>query len=332
MKYRKLGNSSLEVSVIGQGTWEMGGDTFGDIDIPLAIKAIQTSIDNGINFIDTAAAYGPDGASERVVGEAIKGRRDKVILATKVGVLRYTSHITGKWCYVKCLEPFVMRIEIEESLKRLGVDYIDLYQIHFPDYNFGIEKALEELVKMKEEGKIREIGVSNFSKEQILTAKDIANIASAQLPLNLLNRSAVDDGTIPTSTENNIGIITYGSLAGGILTGKMTEKPEVKGAEARGKLYPFYSEPLWSKSQELLKILKKIADERGRTVAEVSTNWVLGYPGVSTALIGAATPEETLENIKATEWELSSEEREIINSNYKRIFGDIDLSGGFGNA
>lgn len=330
MRYKKLGNSSLEVSVIGQGSWAMGGDTFGDIDIPLAIKAVHTALDMGVNFIDTAAGYGPNHASERVVGEAIKGRRDKVILATKCGVVRYYSHITGKFVYVKCLDPNSLRIEIEESLVALGTDYIDLYQIHWPENNYSIEGALEELLKMKQEGKIREIGVSNFDAAQIKTSKEVANIAAAQLPLNLLNRASENDGTLAMCKANDIGVINYGSLGGGILTGKM-KKPEIKGNEARGTFYTFYQEPMWSKCQELLKVLQEVADGRGVTIPEVSLNWVLGYPGVTSSLCGAVRPEEVIENLKCVEWELTAEERAVIDSSYDKIFGTESTNSAFGN-
>jgi len=125
MKYRELGNSGIDVSVVGHGTWPMGNDFFGDVDERTAIKSIHASLDNGVNLIDTAAAYGEDGASEKVVAKAIQGRRYQVVLATKLGVLRFFGQN-----YVKCLDPNVMRIELETSLKRLGTDYLDLYQIH----------------------------------------------------------------------------------------------------------------------------------------------------------------------------------------------------------
>jgi len=314
MKYRKLGNSGIDVSVIGHGTWQMGNDFFGDVDEAEAIKAIHASLDNGVNLIDTAAAYGDDGAAEKVVGRAIKGRRDKVILATKLGVLRFYGN------YVKCLDPAVMRIELELSLKRLGTDYIDLYQIHWPEYNNSIERALEELVAMKKEGKIRAIGVSNFSVDQIREAIGVAEIAAVQPPLNMLNRDSIANGVIPFCAEENIGVLTYGSLGGGILAGKAEALP-VGGKELRASFYGYYAEPMLSKCRELLAYLGRIAENHNASIAEASINWVLAQKGVTSSLIGAGTPQKAVQNTKAADWELSAEELAGVEAEYKRIMG-----------
>jgi len=313
MKYRKLGNSGIDVSVVGHGTWPMGNDFFGDVDESAAIKAIHASLDNGVNLIDTAAAYGEDGASEKVVAKAIKGRRNKVVLATKVGVLRFFGQN-----YVKCLDPNVMRIELEMSLKRLETDFIDLYQIHWPDANHGIEPGLRELVKMKNEGKIRAIGVSNFTPAQIQTAIDIADIASVQPPLSLLDRRSLEDGVISLCVDKGMGVLSYGSIGGGILAGKVEALP-IAGNELRAAFYAYYAEPMLSKCRELVAFLQKIADKRGVHVVEVSINWVLAQRGVTSALIGATTPEKAIKNVKAADWELTTDELNSINAEYAQI-------------
>jgi methylglyoxal reductase len=312
MKYRRMGNSGIDISVIGQGTWEMGNDFFGEVDEKLAIDAIRASVDAGVNMVDTAAAYGADGASERVVAKAIKGIRDKVVLATKLGVLRVAG------AYVRCLDPAVMRMEIEDSLRRLETDYIDLYYIHWPDLNNSIEAALELMVKFKEEGKIRAIGVSNFDTTLIQKAIDIADISVVQPPMSLLNRSSIENGILPFCKQKDVGVITYGSLGGGILTGKM-EKPVTGGKELRSAFYAFYEEPMWSKCQKLLKVLRGIAGDRGTTVAQVSINWVLSQPGVTCSLMGATTPEMAYENASAAEWELTADEIAYIDKKYEEI-------------
>ena len=314
MKYRRMGNSGIDISVIGQGTWEMGNDFFGDVDDKLAIDAIRASVDAGVNMVDTAAAYGSGGASEKVVAKAIKGIRDKVVLATKLGVLRVEG------AYVRCLDPVVMRKEIEDSLRRLETDYIDLYFIHWPDLNNSIDAALELMVKFKEEGKIRAIGVSNFDTALIQKAIDIADISVVQPPLNMLNRSSIENGILPFCRQNGVGVITYGSLGGGILTGKM-EKPVTGGKEQRSAFYSFYEEPMWSKCQKLLEVLRGIAGDRGTTVAQVSINWVLSQPGVTGSLMGATTPEMAYENASAAEWELTAEEVAYIEKKYHEIMG-----------
>ncbi len=314
MKYRKMGNSGIDVSVIGQGTWEMGNDFFGEVDEKLAIDAIRASIDAGVNMVDTAAAYGSEGASEKVVAKAIKGLRDKVVLATKLGTLR----IHGE--YVNCLNPKIMRRELEDSLRRLETDYIDVYYIHWPDNNSSIEAALELMVKFREEGKIRAIGVSNFNTTLIQKAIDIADISVVQPPMNMLNRSSIENGIVPLCSKNGVGVITYGSLGGGILTGKM-EKPVTGGKELRSAFYSFYEEPMWSKCQELLKVLRGVAGDKGTTVAQVSIGWVLAQPGVTCSLMGATTPEMAYENASAADLELTADELSYIDKKYKEIMG-----------
>jgi methylglyoxal reductase len=309
-----MGNSGIDISVIGQGTWEMGNDFFGEVNEKLAIEAVRASIEAGVNMVDTAAAYGLDGASEKVVAKAIKGLRDKVVLATKLGVLR----IDGE--YVRCLSTKIMRRELEDSLRRLETDYIDLYFVHWHDFNNSIDDALEMMVKFKEEGKIRAIGVSNFDTTLIQKAIDIADVSVVQPPVNMLNRVSIENGILPLCKKNEVGVITYGSLGGGILTGKM-EKPVTGGKELRSAFYSFYEEPMWSKCQKFLDVLRGIASDRGTTVAQVSINWVLAQPGVTCSLMGATTPEMAYENASAAEWELTAEEMAYIEKKYKEIIG-----------
>ena len=313
MKFRKLGNSGIDVSVIGHGTWGLGNDMFGVIDEGMAIKAIHASLDGGVNLIDTAPAYGEDHFSEKLVGRALEGRRSQAIIATKTGVLRLYG------AYVRTLNPAVMRVQLEKSLQSLKTDYIDLYQIHWPDYNNSMEAALEEMVKFKKEGKIRAIGVSNFSTEQIQTAVDIADIASIQPQLSILSRKVMSDGILSFCADKNVGILPYGPLAGGILTGKIKSKPTGE-KDSRASFYPFYDEPMWSQCQELLKTLQDIANAHNASIAEVSINWVLAWPGVSSALLGSSKPSTAQANIKAADWSLNKEEIQMVENAYKNIF------------
>ena len=311
MKFRKLGGSDINVSVIGQGTWGLGNDFFGEVDVSEGIKAVQQSIDLGVNMLDTAPGYGPKYDSEIAVAKAIKGRRDKVVLATKLGILRVAG------AYVHCLDPDVMKWELENSLKRLETDYIDVYYIHWPDYNFPIEGAIELLAKFKKEGKIRAIGVSNFSVEQIKEAQSVAQIDAVQPPMNLLNRSSVENGIIPYCKEQNIGVVTYGSLGGGILTGNLP-KPSFGGKELRSSFYGFYDEEGWNRGQKLIDVLREIGKARGASVAEVSINWVLRHKGVTCSLMGATTPAMAIENAKAADWELTENEYDAIEAAYQK--------------
>jgi aryl-alcohol dehydrogenase-like predicted oxidoreductase len=315
MKYRKFGNSGIDVSVVGLGTWPLGGDFFGETDEAKGIETIQRAIDIGVNLIDTAPAYGQNHEAETAVGKALKGRREKAVISTKLGVHR----IYGE--YVRCLSPSVVQVELENSLKRLATDYIDIYFVHWPDNNFGIEGALELLAKFKKDGKIRAGAVSNFSVEQMGTAIKIGGISGIQPSASLLDRSNFENGVIPFAREKNLGVMTYGSLGGGILTGAFEKPPVVTDKELRSFFYDFFTEPKWDKCKTVIGTLREIAGARGVTVAEVAINWVLAQPGVTTALIGTTKPANLERNAKAADWELSADELAKIDDSYKKNLG-----------
>jgi aryl-alcohol dehydrogenase-like predicted oxidoreductase len=312
MRYRKLGNSGIDVSVVGFGTWAMGNDSFGEIDENLAVEALRAGVDSGINLIDTAPAYG-DGYSEQVIGKAIRGIRDKVVIATKCGLYRFQGE------YFRSIKPTLLKWGLERSLKNMGTDYIDLLQIHYPDMNNSFEAAYQALTDMKKEGKIRAIGVSNFSAEQIQRGIDLADISSMQPQLSLLDRRSLKE-IIPFCADRQLGVLTYGSLAGGILTGRFTNPQSAEGKDLRSNTYNFYSEPNWSKCQQLLAVMKGIASAHSAAVAEVAINWSLAQRGVTSALVGASKPYQAVANAKAGDWELAGEEIEQIDDTYNKLF------------
>jgi aryl-alcohol dehydrogenase-like predicted oxidoreductase len=314
MEHRRLGKSELNVSVIGMGTWPIGGSFWGPSDDTQAIAAIQKAIDSGLNLIDTAPVYG-NGHSERLVAKAIKGRRQQVIIATKCGL-----HFKGSTS-IYDLKPESIRKELEASLKRLGTDFIDLYQCHWPDPSTPIEETIGEMAKMKTEGKIRAIGVSNFDAALTKKAQKVAPIASNQVPYSMLNRE-IENELVPFCKEQNIGILAYGPIGGGILSGKYKEKPKFRKNDARTFFYNYYEEPLWSKAQALLKELEKIAERHDKPIAQLAINWVRQQPGISSALVGARNPEQAEANAVAGDWQLSSEEQATINKALSRIFGE----------
>ncbi|MDR1515970.1 MAG: aldo/keto reductase [Synergistaceae bacterium] len=318
MKYRKFGNSGIDVSVIGLGTWPLGSDFFGAVEEHKGIDTIHKALDLGVNLIDTSPAYGRAYEAEITVGKAIKGRRDKAVLSTKFGVHRVLGtgdyKIPGE--YTRCLSPAVASSELENSLKRLGADYIDIYFIHWPDLNFGNDGALELLAKWKKEGKIRAGAVSNFSVEQTKHAVEKAGISGIQPPASIFDRSNFDNGVIPYAKDAGLGIMTYGSLGGGILTGVFKEPPKVTDKELRVFFYNFFGDKKWAKCGRVIDTLREIAGARGVSVAEVSINWVLAQPGVSTALIGTTKPENLEKNARAADWELTSEELKKIDDSY----------------
>ena len=308
-----LGKSDLRVSVVSLGTWVTGGENWGKTDDNQSISTINRAIDLGINLIDTAPAYGI-GHSEEIVGKAIKNRRHQVIIATKCGIDRSGGG------FALNLKPMSIRKELEDSLKRLKIETIDLYQCHWPDPNTPIEDTMGEMLKIQSEGKIRYIGVSNFDIQLIQSALKIAPIVSVQPHYSLLERS-IEKDLLPFCRENNIGVMTYGSLGSGILTGKYKMPPSFKGNDARNFFYPFYKEPYWSRTKDLIAEMEKITKEHNKPVAEIAINWVNQQEGIATALVGARNSEQVEINAGAGEWELSKKELEVIESAYNRIFG-----------
>ena len=311
MQRRRLGTSDLDVSVVGLGTWAMGDDFFGNVDDKQSIEAIQSAIDSGINLIDTAPAYGA-GHSEEVVGRGIKGRREEIVLATKVGIIR-----TPDGGFERNLKPESIRQEIEDSLGRLGVDTIDLYQIHWPDPKTPMEDSLEALVKIREQGKVRYLGVSNFDTGQMNQAEEQAGIVSLQPQYSLLVRQAEDE-LLPFCREHDLGILSYGTLAGGILTGKFKEIPELPEGDYRDQFYQFLKEPEWTAIQGLLNEIRAIAEELGVTPAQVSARWAIQQPGITTALVGAKNADQAAANAKAGEFELEKSHLDRIEEAHRR--------------
>lgn len=313
MEHRRLGKSALNVSVVGLGTWAIGGKFWGHTDEAAAIAAIQKAIDSGVNLIDTAPIYG-EGHSEEVVGKAIKGRRQQITLATKCG-----AGFKGNDLFHD-LTPKSIRKELEVSLKLLGTDVIDLYQCHFPDPDTPIEDTMEELARMKAEGKIRAIGVSNFDAALLEKASKVAQIASNQVAYSLLNRE-IENELIPFCLEQDIGILAYGPMGGGILTGKYKQKPKFEPGDVRTWFYNFYDEPLWGKVQALLKELEPIAARHGKPVGHVAINWVCQQAGITSALVGARSPEQAEANATAGGWKLSTEDLSNINKAVSQTLG-----------
>ena len=300
MEYRRLGKSELNVSVVGLGTWPLGEVNWGPISEDEAVATVQKAIDLGINLIDTAPIYG-NGRSEEIVGKAIKGRRQQVVIATKCGVSMKGADM------VNDLKPKSVRREVEVSLKRLDTDIIDLYQCHWPDPDTPIEDTMAEMVKLKAEGKIRYIGVSNFGVALLRRAKRVIPIASNQVPYSLLNRD-IEDELVPFCREQDVGILAYGPMGGGILTGKYKEKPRFGKDDARTFMYNYYEEPTWSKVQALLKDVEQVAARHGKPAAHVAINWARQQPGITSALVGVRSVEQAEANAAAGAWRLSAEE------------------------
>jgi aryl-alcohol dehydrogenase-like predicted oxidoreductase len=297
MKYVNFPGTQEKVSVIGLGTWVFGGDGWGGADDDACVAAVREALAQGMNFIDTAPIYS-DGKSEEIVGRAIKGCREKAFIATKCGIVRENGRIKHD------LSPSSIMNEVDLSLKRMGCDVIDLYMCHRPDPNTPIEETMDALLKLRDRGKIRHIGVSNFEIDLLKRACAVAPLAALQVQYSLLERG-IEEGLLPFCCERGIGVIAYGAMGGGVLTGKYGAKiPNFRGYDARKDFYTFYEKENFRKVEAFLKELKGF----GRPLNQLAINWVRQQPGVMTALAGCRDSRQVKENCLAADWDLSSEE------------------------
>ncbi|MFL6353496.1 MAG: aldo/keto reductase [Bryobacteraceae bacterium] len=303
---RKLGNSDIEITPLGIGAWAMGGSgwafAWGDQDDRDSIAAIRAALDAGINWIDTAAIYGL-GHSEEVVGKALQEVSKKPYVFTK-SERRWDAE--GK--IFGSLKADSIRKECEDSLRRLNIDAIDVYQIHWPAPEHDIEEGWTEMARLKEEGKVRWIGVSNFNVNQMKRALRIAPITSLQPPYSLLARDSERE-ILPFAKENNIGVIVYSPMRAGLLTGKMTRQRALNlptdDWRARD---PDFKEPKLSRNLELVEVLRQIGNRHGRTPAEVALAWTLNNPAVTGAIVGLRRADQVEGTIGALNFRLATEE------------------------
>ncbi|GIV95463.1 MAG: oxidoreductase [Herpetosiphonaceae bacterium] len=306
MEQRQLGMSDLRITPIGFGAWALGGGNWsygwGDQDDRESIAAIHRAIDLGINWIDTAPAYGL-GHSETVIGKALKGLQHRPYIFTKCSMVwDAAGELSGN------LKAASVRREVEDSLRRLQVDVIDLYQIHWPDPDADIEEGWETLAQLQAEGKVRYIGVSNFSVDQMNRIRKIAPITSLQPPYSLINRS-IEDENLPYCREHHIGVIVYSPMQSGLLSGKMTRERAASLPENDWRSRePDFQEPLLSRHLRLVDQLRHIAERHGRSVGEVAIAWTLRDPVVTGAIVGFRSPRQVEELIGAATFRLSPED------------------------
>ena len=310
MQTRQFGNSDMQITPLGLGTWAIGGGGWafgwGPQDDEASIATIHRALDLGINWIDTAAVYGL-GHSEEIVAKALKGRSDRPYVFTKGSrVWNDQGEITSS------LKEQSLRREVENSLRRLEVDTIDLYQLHWPNPDPDIEEGWSTLAKLKSEGKLRYIGVSNFSVEQMERARKIAPITSLQAPYSLIKRD-IEHDILPYCQEHNIGVIVYSPMMSGLLSGKMTrERIDNFPEDDWRKRNEEFQEPRLSRNLKLASLLQDIGYPYNRTTAEVAIAWTLRHPAVTGAIVGGRRPEQVEEIIGAAEFRLSESELEQI--------------------
>ncbi len=329
MQTRPLGQSGIEASVIGFGAWVTGGWMWGGVDDSESVGAIHAAIDHGITLIDTAPVYGY-GHSEQVVGRALKGKRDKVVLATKCGLrwdmdppkgeYHFSADEDGwqekgsdaaKYDIYKYSGPEGIREEIESSLQRLGTDYIDLYQTHWQDSTTPSEDTMAELMKLKDGGKIRAIGVSNATVDHVKAYQNVGPVDSMQEKYSMLDRRLEDNGTLRFTAEVGIAVLAYSPLANGLLTGKITPDRKFNEGDIRS-WRPRFSVENRQRVADFLALIQPIADNKGLTLTQLVLAWTVAQAGLTHALVGGRTEQQVKENAAAGQVVLSDGELKAI--------------------
>ncbi len=290
-----MGRSNLKISEVSLGCWVMGGDYWGGAEDQESIKAIHKAVDMGINFFDTAELYGW-GRSEEVLGKGLEGYRDKVNISSKVWRTNNSKSDLKKAC--------------EDSLKRLRTDYIDVYFIHYPSPDIPLEETMEGMLELKEEGKIKEIGVSNFTVEQMKQVMKVGRFEVVQPCYSLLWRFSEED-LVPFCIENEIGIVGYSPLAQGILTGKFNSDWEFKEGDNR-KNSALFQPGTFDKALSIADKLKPFAEKYNKTQAQIAINWSNNQPGITSSIVGARNVRQAEENAEAGSFKLSKEDLKSI--------------------
>ncbi|MDD3347899.1 aldo/keto reductase [Oscillibacter sp.] len=307
MRYKQFGKTGMQVSEMALGTWGIGGVGWDNNSEETRLDAIRAAVENGVNFIDTAPAYN-GGEAERVVGKAIKnmGARKDVVISTKCG----NVFVDGT-TYVRDGSRERIRQQCEDSLKNLQTDYIDLYLIHWPDPKVPFAETMDALNQLKKEGKILHVGVSNFSREQMEEAGAFCPIEAFQPQYSMVHRD--DEALIKWAAQQGMGIMTYGSLGGGILTGAFRELTTFNASDSRTRFYKHFQEPMFSKVMELLKVMDRFSEEHHQVpLAQIALNWCARKEFVSTCIVGAQSRKKVMENCAAFAWDLTDEEMALL--------------------
>lgn len=328
MQKIKLARSDVAITPVIFGAWAIGGWYWGGTDDEQSKRAVHAALDQEITTFDTAPMYG-FGHSEKVLGEALKGKRDQVEIATKAGMLwdkeegEYFFQIPdgpdGKPANIyKNLKPESIRQEVESSLQRLQTDYIDLYQCHWPDKTTPIEDTAEILQKLKDEGKVRAIGVSNFTPAMMSDVLKIAELSSDQPKYNLLDRD-IERDVIPYALKNNVSLIVYSPIAQGLLTGKITSERQYPEGDYRQK-DPRFHKKFLDNLEPALHVLRVIAEQRGTTAGNVAMAWLLHQSGVTGIIAGIRNERQAEENAQAASISLTKGEVDEIDRAFAKRF------------
>lgn len=326
MLTREIGTSGIEASAIGLGTWAIGGWMWGGTDEAKSIAAIQASVDAGVTLIDTAPAYG-QGVAEDIVGKALKGRRDQVVLATKCGLVWHTQKGNHFFDYDgrpvhRYLGKDAIIHEVEQSLTRLGTDYIDHYITHWQDTTTPVAETMEALEMLKQQGKIRSIGASNTSSDDVRAYVAAGQLDAIQEEYSMVKRD-IESSLLPVCSENGVSVLSYSSLALGLLTGKVGPDRVFTGDDQR-KDNPRFSQGNREKVAELMKTITPIAEAHGATPAQTVIAWTVQQPGITFSLCGARDATQAAENARAGQLRLSGEDIATIDQQAKHHLSDLD--------
>lgn len=321
MEYRKLGGTDLVVSAIGIGTWELGGTQYGPIDEDAAVRAIYRGLDLGVTCIDTAPAYGC-GHAEEVLGRALPARREEVVLVTKCGLdWDESGMITRNGSRERILGG------LEESLRRLRTDYVDVFLIHWPDAQRDVEESLRALQEVVASGKARAVGVSNFNVEQMAIGRELGVLQVHQMGYNLFD-TRVEREVMPYCRQHGVGVMVYGSLAYGLLTGAFAAETTFVDWDwrAKGKAFgqPILEGANFLKNLLVVEELRDLALSRGVTLPQLAMSWVLRNPAVSVALTGPRVPAEIEDTLGAVGWSLTDDEAACIERIMRGAAGRTD--------
>ena len=326
MLTREIGDTGIVASAVGLGTWAIGGWMWGGTDSARSVAAIQASIDEGITLIDTAPAYG-QGVAEEIVGRALEGRRDKVVLATKCGLVWHTrqgNHFfdIGERPVHRYLGKEGIVYEVEQSLRRLKTDWIDQYITHWQDPTTPIEETMEALERLKAGGKIRSIGASNTSPEELAAYVAVGGLDAIQEEYNLVKRD-IEVTLLPVCREHGISAVSYSSLAQGLLTGKIGPERQFSGDDLR-KDNPRFSVANRERIARFTKSIAPVCETHGASPAQVVIAWTLRQPGITFSLCGARNPEQARENAKAGRIALTARELEAVGASAAAHLRDMD--------
>ncbi|WP_371311875.1 aldo/keto reductase [Pseudovibrio flavus] len=313
---RPIGRSEINATAVGLGTWAIGGWMWGGTDEARSIAAIQASVDEGITLIDSAPAYG-QGVAEVIVGKALKGRRDKVVLATKCGLVWHTQQGNHFFDYDsgpvhRYLGKASIIHEVEQSLKRLGTDYIDHYITHWQDETTPISETMEALEMLKAQGKIRSIGASNTSADQVKAYLEAGQLDAIQEEYSMVKRD-LEEQMLPLCSNAGVSVLSYSSLALGLLGGRIGPDRVFNGDDLR-KDNPRFSLPNRQKVAKLMEAISPVAEAHNATLAQIVIAWTLQQPGITFSLCGARDEKQAKENAKAGRLRLSSEDISLINT------------------